>query len=345
MILRRASLGVMVLALIASSSGAVEAQLLTVNPLTQGVTVARTVAMDVRSSVNGHRYTIKLAFPTGPAPPRGYGVLYVLDGDEYFASATEIARNYNALSVAIVGIGYPDDAAFVRAVFQSRGPAPGWARDQPPFKQATELERLYDLTMPASELELEKQKVWFPRPHSANVGGVDDFLKTIEVDIKPKVQSLVRIDSSNQALFGDSLGGLTALHALFREPGAFRTFIIGSPSIWWNKKAVLQDEWRFATAVSSRQAAPRVLVSIGSEESDEPAGAPVASNIDLSSLRAAIHEARMVENARELVEQLKSVKGSDAYRVEDLAVFPGFPHSASPWPALARGIRFAFATQ
>jgi hypothetical protein len=159
--------------------------------------------------------------------------------------------------------------------------------------------------------------------------------------VKPRVAALTHIDSANQVLFGDSHGGLAALHALFVEPSAFRTFIIGSPTtIWWNNKAVLADEAKFAATVSAGQASPRVLVTMGGLEST-PLRFPPSWGLN-SNMAAFIHMARMVENADELVKRLKAVHGGPSYEVADYVVFDKLSHAISPWPALAWGVFFAF---
>jgi uncharacterized protein len=308
------------------------------------VSVPNTRKVDFVSKVNGHRYSISVALPFEPAPAKGYGVLYVLDGYSYFASAAEIARPWNAPAVVVVGIGYPDDPAFVQSVMARRGPAPAVYGSLPASRIYPHLERGFDLTLPASGQVLEAESLkGFPKPKSENVGGLDDFLKTIETEVKPRVATLVPIDKANQAILGDSLGGLAVVHALFVEPNAFRTFIAGSPSIWWNNKAVLADEPKFAAAVSSGQASPRVLVTIGSTESTPPK-VPASWGVDPADLDALIGRARMVENGAELVAWLKTLHGGAGYVVADYAVFDQESHATSPWPAMVRGISFAFST-
>jgi predicted alpha/beta superfamily hydrolase len=117
---------------------------------------------------------------------------------------------------------------------------------------------------------------------------------------------------------------------LFIEPNAFRTFIIASPPIYWDNKGVLAGKEKLAAAVNSGEASPRVLVTMGSEESTQP---------DLPSDWA------MVENARDLVAWLKTLHGNSGYVVEEYAIFDKTSHAFSPWPALARGVSFAFFTR
>jgi len=308
------------------------------------VSIPNTHRINFISKVNGHRYSMNVALPFGPVPSKGYGVLYVLDGNSFFDSATEASR-LNARDVAVVGIGYPDDSAFVQSVVARRGPVPDAYKPLPPSTIASGLERLYDLTLPASDEELAAQR-WpgDPPQKGENVGGLDDFLKTIETEVKPRVASLARIDFANQALFGHSLGGLAVLHALFVEPTAFRTFIIASPSIWWNHKAVLADFPRFTVAINSGEASPRILVTVGAEESTLPKSIPASwgPHLDPAAVEANLRQARMIENGAELVARLKALHGKESYVVGDYAIFDHQGHTISPWPALGRAIPFAF---
>ena len=93
----------------------------------------------------------------------------------------------------------------------------------------------------------------------------------------------------------------------------------------------------------SLQPSPRVLVTIGSTESTAPK-VPASWGVDPADLEALIHRARMVENGSELVARLKALHGSAGYVVADYAVFDKESHATSPWPALVRGISYAFST-
>lgn len=294
------------------------------------VSIPNTRRVDFISKVNGHRYSIDVALPFKPAPPRGYPVLYVLDGYAYFASATEAARTQRHLpgGIVVVGIGYPDDPAYQQEVMAKRGPGSRVWDGLPTSHVAPFRERMYDLSLPTSEEYLVgMSRQGYPQWDRENYGGLDDFLETIEREVKPRVASLASIDSSNQALFGHSMAGYAALHALFVQPGAFRSYIIASPSIFWDNKAVLRDREKLAAAVRAGRASPRVLVTVGSDE-DTSWGYP--------------SETATVANGRALVAWLKTLRGDAGYVIEDYAVFEKSGHSLAAWPALARGIDFAF---
>lgn len=305
----------------------------------QPVSIPNTRRINFVSRVNGHEYSISVALPWVPAPESGYRVFYVLDGYAYFASAVEAIRT-NAPDVVVVGIGYPEDPAFIGRILEKRGPQRG-LDGMAAMVQAYVMERMYDLSLPMSDDALAMQNMPGVALTANHVGGIDDFLATIETEVKPLVEDMVSIDQSNQALFGHSLGGLAVVHALFVEPKAFRTFIAASPSIWWNQKAVLVNEAKFSAAVDAGVISPRVLVTMGSDE-DEVKVVPAGLGIDQADLEALVQRARMVENARELTARLQALRGSNGYQVQDYALFAKQGHGISPWPALGRAVDFAF---
>jgi uncharacterized protein len=271
---------------------------------------------EFRSEVNRRHYSISVGRPLVPSPEGGSPVLYVLDGYFYFASALEAVR-VCAPQVVVVGIGYPSDAPAIR-------------------------ERLYDLSLPAAEEVLARDLDGSMSIGAGDIGGVNAFLKVIETEIKPRVAAMAATDSSNQAIFGHSLAGLAVLHALFTEPGAFRTFIAASPSIWWGGRAVLDGEAKFGDDVRAGTVAPRVLITMGSEEQTPDPKYAARFGVRLEDHTAHVRRLRMVDNARELTERLKALCRPGGLEVEEYAVFSRQHHNVAAWPALGRAISFAF---
>jgi predicted alpha/beta superfamily hydrolase len=305
---------------------------------TRPVVLANAQRVDFRSRINGRRYSLSVALPLVQVSGRASPVFYVLDGHWYFASAVEAVRA-NAPGVIVVGVSYPDDEAYVESVLARHRPLPVWLEAQR-AKAVAALEREYDLSLPATDESLASNCVPGYVPTSKDVGGLDDFLRVLEAEVKPRVGALISVDDTNQVIFGHSLGGLAVIHALFVGPNAYRTFIASSPVIWWSEKAVLTGEAKFAEAVCTRKAAPRVLITMGGEEDDPEIAARF--DLDVSRYAALVRKHRMIENARELIQRLRVLRGSDGYLVGDYALFPRQDHIASPWPALGRAVAFAF---
>ena len=153
----------------------------------QAVCLPNTRKIEFVSSVNGIRYQLYLGVPYEAEPEEGYATLYILDGNEYFATAVAAVRaSRNAPAVLVVGVGYPEDAKFANDVLGRYGNIPQWLANRPRQVIAQGLQRIFDFTPPASQGELARQNV--PgmldlRPE--DVGGVSAFLRIVEEEVKP----------------------------------------------------------------------------------------------------------------------------------------------------------------
>ncbi|KAH7062527.1 Alpha/Beta hydrolase protein, partial [Macrophomina phaseolina] len=178
---------------------------------------------------------------------------YVLDGNAYFFSATEIVRRIFHLpetGATVVAIGYP------------------------PARHVLDPHRSADFTSPSSTYEPVLGKDG--RPLTVEYGGAKEFLEVVEGEIMPLVsrETFPNVTLGPRALFGHSYGGLFTLHALFARPNLFNTFIAGSPSIWWNGKRILELETEFRAgrrrtgdvAIAASERRPQLFVMYGSEE-------------------------------------------------------------------------------
>lgn len=264
------------------------------------VPVARSSRFDFVSKVNGLPYRVMVSTPAKWDRQKVYPVLYVLDGNENFSTATDIMSRHDRLELSaptiIVGVGYPTD-------------------DPGEFNRR----RWRDLTISPSK-----------DPKQAGMfGGADAFIRVLHEEVRPLVEANFRLDPERQGIWGYSYGGLTVLRILFRDPGAFATYIAASPSIWWGDREVLGDEEPFARRAREGKVNARLLITSASDEQyrgDDPR-------------RVAADGARMVDNATELARRLQPLNP------EKLAVtrvlFEGEVHASVPPAALSRGIRFA----
>lgn len=171
------------------------------------------------SKHQGCDYRIMAAVPQGPPPECGYPVIYALDGDAVFATFAEAVRLQTRKPrgyepAIVVGIGY----------FSGE-----------PFDMQR---RCYDFTMPAESGNLPERPGGRDWPDN---GGANGFLDFLELELMPEIGRRYSADPRKRTLFGHSLGGLFVLHALFTRPRLCRLFAAGSPSIWWNRHAVLEE--------------------------------------------------------------------------------------------------------
>ena len=76
----------------------------------------------------------------------------------------------------------------------------------------------------------------------AKLGGghADDYGRMIIEELKPLIDSAYRTQPDCAGLAGSSLGGLVSLHLGFTHPAVFSRIAALSPSVWWDRKAILK---------------------------------------------------------------------------------------------------------
>ena len=275
---------------------------------------------DFTSTITGREYRIFIYVPDGNPPDGGFPVFYVLDGGAWFGTVVEAVRSrslgFEVSPAVIVGIGYRTTDLTLSGAL-----------------------RFKDLSTPASQAWIDALPYKIPGLTAAMTGGADLFLEALEREIKPAVAKLTRINTSNQSLFGHSLGGLTVLRALFMAPRSFRSFIASSPSIWWNGAAILEAESAFADVVRDQRAQPRVLIDAGGlEQTPSPSALRWLKSEDV--MRAALAQSRMIDNAKELGARLAGLKGGADYEINTI-IFPDEGHGSVVAAALGRAVSFA----
>lgn len=253
---------------------------------------------------SGRSYRIMAAVPAEKAPPEGFPVIYLLDADSCFAMAVEtlrlMTRKPHGYDPAIlIGIGYPAGMDASK-------------------------ERFLDYTTPAKEAMLPKRGDGSPWPA---VGGAEAFLDFITGGLKPLIARRYPVNARRQSLFGHSLGGFLALHALFTRREEFAAYVAGSPSIWWADRVLLQEEEVFRQQQSEAAG-------------DNGSGPPAQLFIGIGELEKG-HRSRMWENAEEMAERLSS--RPPAGLMTTFGRFEGDGH-VSVIPALiSKGIRIALS--
>lgn len=199
----------------------------------------QTATFDMTAAHDGV-YRIFVSFPKGEPPEGGYPVLYVLDGNALFAAFAETRRMAEWApgdKAIVVGVGYPTDEAY-------------------------DVRRIDDFTgAPTTSGAYAK----FAKARS---GGWDRFLDFLTGELRSEIGKRYKTNPERQALFGHSLGGLFALHALYTRPGAFHAIIAASPSIFWHEAITLKEERDFAARLQAGKVpeVSRLLVVAGDRE-------------------------------------------------------------------------------
>lgn len=274
---------------------------------------------DMPSEISGHTYRIFISAPDGPAPAGGFPVVYVTDANGLFPIAAGQARTFDLdpllRRAIVIGVGYPvDDQSW----FERR------SRDLTPSPPAP------DMFRPSGTPALTPE----------NTGGAERFYRFLVEELRPVIAKTFPAASSDQSLFGHSLGGLFVLHTLFNHPESFRRYLISSPAIWWNNRVVLRGEAAFLRRVAAGEISPQVQVTVGADESIPPVGTP--PGMSRADLKRLIAEAEIVDNARDLARRFSSVRGGPAYRFRYIE-FSGEEHLSVIPAAISRGLAFAIA--
>ncbi|TGE07978.1 alpha/beta hydrolase [Hymenobacter fodinae] len=89
------------------------------------------------------------------------------------------------------------------------------------------------------------------------------FMGFIEKDLQPYVEKTYRTNGQ-KTIIGQSLGGLFALEVLLKKPTLFNTYVIASPSLWWDDES-LGKQAPMLLKQSSTAAPTNVFVALGNE--------------------------------------------------------------------------------
>ncbi|MBK8250564.1 MAG: alpha/beta hydrolase [Gemmatimonadetes bacterium] len=155
------------------------------------------------------------------ATPQHYPVLYLLDGDAHFHSVTGL--------IQILGTGvngtYVLPEMIVVAIPNTR-------------------DRLRDMTPTRTTVGFGGTAM----PGLETSGGMPAFLSFIRDELIPQVERGYRT-LPFRVFVGHSLGGITAIQALYTMPELFHAYVAIDPSLWWDNTLLLrQAKARMAAA-------------------------------------------------------------------------------------------------
>lgn len=166
-------------------------------PLIMGQTY--TITSDVLGM--DRRLTVRLPFYYDKEPERKFPVVYVIDGgpEQDFPHIAGIAQsrdiNFTFEPFILVGI--------------------------------ETVNRRTQITPPVRDVKFYKKEL------GTEPGGSADFRKYIRKDVMPWVEAKYRTSGQN-AVIGESLGGLFIAETFLKDPTLFDDYIAVSPSMWWD---------------------------------------------------------------------------------------------------------------
>lgn len=262
----------------------------------------------LRSSANGVVYELGVWCPPARGDGNRYPVVYVLDGEDFFGTFVEaIARASRRPDATAVQPAIVVGIARVGSDEGSRGGAADGRHED------------YTGGPPAEEA-----------PGERRVGGAESFLSFIETELMPSIERELPADPARRILFGHSLAGYFALHAMATRPRMCDAYVAVSPSIWW-------DEAGLHAAVGRLEAPfPRVFIAVGEWEGALP---PWQRESPAAARTIARRERRgMIDRAQRFSAHLGEVIG---HRNVAFHLFPDEDHASVALVAIARALRFA----
>lgn len=222
------------------------------------------------SHVNGLAYEIFVSVPDCPAPPSGFPVIYVLDGNAEFITISETMKRVSRRSkttgimpAVVVGIGYPNTEGY-------------------------NLDRRYrDFTrgLPADDV--------FTDVTVEGCGGQADYIAFLRDDLLPHINMRFPVDPVDTTIVGHSLAGYFVLDLLVRDPNMFSSYVSFSPSVWWDRASLIAQ----IAGMTSPSRLVRVYTAVGEREQEMlQSDAAEGEESAYSELR---RSRRMIDNARE----------------------------------------------
>ncbi len=264
------------------------------------VSIPNSVTFDFKSGITNRNYNVQVSLPDVPPPPEGYPVIYVMDGKAHFpVFAATVRRSMLQRDRIVVGVDYEN--------------------------------RFYDLTPPSGqEASVDAMKMSYDQ-----VGGADKFIEVMESEIKPRIEAMAKVNKKDQALFGQSLGGLFVLHTLLSRPELYNSFLSSSASIYWSHQWILKNEPSFREKVLSGKANPRIMIAVGDEER-----MPVNLSRDAAEFTSDLQNKAMILNNCELAKRLKMIPADPPYEVADCFVAQQVWHLYASLAAAGRAMEF-----
>lgn len=274
------------------------------------VTLHGTEAHTLRSEAVDADFQLRVARPAagflGGGAPEPQAVLYLLDGDLHFGTATETTRLMNQFMgelppLLVVGVGYGTPDPGLQGELRTRDYTPTAVEEYGAMMAS--MGRAPSL------------------PEGRRMGGADAFLDFLEGEVRPFVEERWGMAGKPTVLFGSSMGGLLAAWGLLTRPGLVDGWILTSPSLWWDDGRALARERENAAA--GEPLSGRVHLTAGARE--EGTGSP------------RLDAYRLVSNTRLLAERLRG--RNDPGLDVTFEVLAGETHTSVVPPALVRGLR------
>jgi hypothetical protein len=195
-------------------------------------------AFKLDSPETGTNYWIFVSAPDAERTSGPWPVVLFMDGDNQFKFALEAYRALRKAKQAppllLVGVGY----------------GASYGKEQN-----------------------KRGRDYTPTPHSfePTSGGAKAFRKFLTATLWPELKRRYPVNARGaRGLAGYSLGSLLVLDALFQSKPFFTHYLAGSPSVWWDDRAILQQAKRLRCRQATLRA--KLFLSVGEKDSESMTG-------------------------------------------------------------------------
>ena len=200
-----------------------------------------TEVQDVHARALNRDYQVFVALPDSyRSSNRRYPVLFVTDANYAFpvarGIAQRLAKHAGMEEAIVVGLSY------------AKGDSPVFSR-----------RRDYTPTVPRTQDTTPDMPGRAPAFGEAQAYG-----RFIAADVFPMIAARYRADMNRKIFVGHSYGSLLGLQILLSEPGTFDHYILGSPSLWFDRGVMFDREKEYARGHKDMPAS--VFFGIGGRE-------------------------------------------------------------------------------
>jgi len=201
--------------------------------------------IQIVSAVNGHEYELYIKLPNNYQRTSKTYPVAVLQDVGVTLAATEDAVSLMAgrqiEDVILVGMSYSKDVT--PKISRTRDFTPTYAPNE----------------TGAHSLEAQKYS-----------GNAKEYMEFIERQVLPLLSQKYRINKNKKIFIGHSFGGLLGTYILLNNSQLFDSYIISSPSLWYDSRVIFRLEESYSKR--NKNMIAKVLLHIGEEESKSRRG-------------------------------------------------------------------------
>lgn len=182
----------------------------------------------IKSKILNEDRILNIYLPQNFDKTKSYPVIYLLDGsmNEDFIHVTGLVQFFNQM----------------------------YAMPETIVVGIANIDRKRDFTFHTDLKDLQKD---YP-----TTGHSDKFIGFLEKELKPYIEG--QFKTSDNYIFGQSLGGLLATEILLKKPEMFTYYFIISPSLWWDDESLLKRAGQWLSKMPDTK--KFVYISVGKGE-------------------------------------------------------------------------------